>query len=64
MPKNKTNSGAKKRFRVTGSGKIMHKRAHQTHKFEERSRSSVRRLSNDAEVSSADRKSIKKLLGK
>ena len=33
MPKNKTHSGAKKRFRVTGSGKIMHQRANHVHKF-------------------------------
>ena len=31
MPKMKTHSGAKKRFRVTGSGKIMHERAGKRH---------------------------------
>lgn len=37
MPKNKTHSGAKKRFRVTGSGKIMRERANHVHKFHEKS---------------------------
>lgn len=31
MPKNKTHSGAKKRFRVTGSGKIMREQANKRH---------------------------------
>ena len=34
MPKNKTHSGAKKRFRVTGSGKLMRERANKRHLLE------------------------------
>ncbi|HLS25275.1 MULTISPECIES: 50S ribosomal protein L35 [unclassified Pseudactinotalea] len=64
MPKNKTNSGAKKRFRVTGSGKIMRQRARHVHKFQERSKRQARRLVNDVVVSPADTKKTKKLLGK
>lgn len=64
MPKMKTHSGAKKRFRVTGSGKVMHMRAHHVHKFEERSKRQTRRLVPDAVASAADVKKIKKLLGK
>jgi len=37
MPKMKTHSGAKKRFRVTGSGKIMHERAGKRHLLERKS---------------------------
>jgi large subunit ribosomal protein L35 len=37
MPKMKTHSGAKKRFRVTGSGKIMHERAGKRHLLEHKS---------------------------
>ena len=44
MPKNKTHSGAKKRFRVTGTGKIMHERTHNTHLFEHKSSRRTRRL--------------------
>ncbi|MFC0359790.1 MULTISPECIES: 50S ribosomal protein L35 [Kytococcus] len=63
MPKNKTHSGTKKRFRVTGSGKIMRQRARHVHKFQERSSSDARRLVNDVPVAKADEKKIKKLLG-
>ncbi|UFU05098.1 50S ribosomal protein L35 [Ruania halotolerans] len=64
MPKNKTNSGAKKRFRLTGTGKVMRQRARHVHKFQERSSRNARRLVNDVEVAPADAKKIKKLLGK
>lgn len=64
MPKNKTNSGAKKRFRVTGSGKVMRQRARHVHKFQERSARQAARLANDVPVAPADQKKIKKLLGK
>ncbi|WP_435198832.1 50S ribosomal protein L35 [Janibacter sp. GS2] len=64
MPKNKTHSGAKKRFRVTGSGKIMRERANHVHKFHEKSPQHARRLANDVQVSKADEKKIKKLLGR
>lgn len=63
MPKNKTHSGAKKRFRVTGSGKIMHERTRKVHKFAERSRRQVRRLSNDGEITGGDARNVKKMLG-
>ncbi|SNC72525.1 large subunit ribosomal protein L35 [Kytococcus aerolatus] len=63
MPKNKTHSGTKKRFRVTGSGKIMRQRARHVHKFQERSSADARRLANDVVVAKADEKKIKKLLG-
>ncbi|HIZ99738.1 MAG TPA: 50S ribosomal protein L35 [Candidatus Janibacter merdipullorum] len=64
MPKNKTHSGAKKRFRVTGSGKVMRERANHVHKFHEKTPQHARRLANDVQVSKADEKKIKKLLGR
>ena len=64
MPKNQTHSGAKKRFRVTGSGKIMRERANHVHKFHEKPPQHARRLANDVLVSQADEKKIKKLLGR
>ncbi|MFN8046945.1 MAG: 50S ribosomal protein L35, partial [Dermatophilaceae bacterium] len=54
MPKNKTHSGAKKRFRVTGSGKIMREQAGVVHKFHEKSPQKARALSKDIEVAKAD----------
>jgi large subunit ribosomal protein L35 len=64
MPKNKTHSGAKKRFRITGSGKVMHEQANARHLFEHKSSRRTRRLASDQVVSAADTSKIKKLLGK
>ena len=64
MPKNKTHSGAKKRFRITGSGKVMREQANARHLFEYKSSTRTRRLAMDQVVSSADIKKVKKLLGK
>ncbi|WP_054952328.1 50S ribosomal protein L35 [Flaviflexus massiliensis] len=63
MPKNKTHSGAKKRFRVTGSGKIMREKAGKRHLLEHKSSRRTRRLSSDQVVSPADAKNVKKMLG-
>ncbi|GAB3453213.1 50S ribosomal protein L35 [Kineococcus sp. LSe6-4] len=63
MPKNKTHSGAKKRFRTTGSGKVMREQANKRHLLEVKSSKRTRRLSVDQVVSPADAKKIKKLLG-
>ncbi|GAA1401248.1 50S ribosomal protein L35 [Oerskovia turbata] len=64
MPKNKTHSGAKKRFRITGSGKVMREQANKRHLLEHKSSTRTRRLSADQVVAPADVKKIKKLLGK
>ena len=64
MPKQKTHSGAKKRFRVTGSGKIMRRQAGKMHLNEHKPTKRTRRLSGDVVVSSADVKTARKLLGK
>jgi large subunit ribosomal protein L35 len=63
VPKNKTHSGAKKRFRVTGTGKVMREQANKRHLLEVKSSKRTRRLSVDQVVSPADAKKIKKLLG-
>jgi large subunit ribosomal protein L35 len=64
MPKQKTHSGAKKRFKVTGTGKIMHERANKRHLLEVKSSRRTRRLSVDAELAPAELKRTKKLLGR
>ncbi len=64
MPKMKTHSGAKKRFRVTGSGKIMRRQAGKMHLNEHKPTSRTRRLSGDVELSKADTKAARRLLGK
>ncbi len=63
MPKNKTHSGAKKRFRFTGSGKLMREQANRRHLFEHKPSTRTRRLALDVSVSPADAKKIKKMLG-
>ena len=64
MPKMKTHSGAKKRFRVTGSGKIMRRRAGKMHLNEHKSTRRTRRLDPDVVLSPADTKTARRLLGK
>jgi large subunit ribosomal protein L35 len=64
MPKMKTHSGAKKRFRLTGSGKVMREQANRRHLFEGKPTTRTRRLAQDVETSAADVKKVKKLLGK
>ena len=64
MPKMKTHSGAKKRFRVTATGKIMRERAGARHLLEHKSSRRTRRLAGDVVVSPADTPKIKKLLGR
>lgn len=64
MPKNKTHSGAKKRFRISGTGKVMREQAGKRHLLEHKSSRRTRRLSTDQVVSAADTPKIKKLLGK
>ena len=63
MPKNKTHSGASKRFRVTGSGKIRRQKAGLRHNLEKKSSRLTRRLSGTDEVAKADVPRAKKLLG-
>lgn len=63
MPKMKTHSGAKKRFRLTGKGKVMREQANRRHLFEGKPTTRTRRLGRDVELSAADSKGIKRLLG-
>ena len=64
MPKNKTHSGAKKRFRVTGTGKIMREQAGGRHRLEVKSSKEMRSLAGDLELSAPDAKKAKRLLGR
>ncbi|MCL1899167.1 MAG: 50S ribosomal protein L35 [Promicromonosporaceae bacterium] len=64
MPKNKTHSGTKKRFRVTGSGKIMREQANARHLLEGKPSTRTRRLAQDQVVDPADAPRIKRLLGR
>ncbi len=63
MPKMKTHSGAKKRFKLTGSGKLKRQQANRRHYLEHKSSRLKRRLGSDQIVAPADVRNIKKMLG-
>ncbi len=62
MPKMKTNSGAKKRFKVTGTGKLKRKKAFHSHILTKKSQKRKRNLRSDTLVSAADTPRMKKLI--
>jgi large subunit ribosomal protein L35 len=64
MPKMKTHSGARKRFKITGTGKLMHRRANRNHLLEHKSSTRTRRLANEEAMAAPDVKKAKKLLGR
>jgi large subunit ribosomal protein L35 len=62
MPKAKTHSGASKRFRRTGTGKIVREKANRRHLLEHKSSKRTRRLEGRTGVSANDTKRVNKLL--
>ena len=63
MPKMKSHSGAKKRFKVTGSGKLMHRQANLRHLNAHKPSKRLRRLKGNTELAGSDLKQAKALLG-
>ncbi|KPK87951.1 MAG: 50S ribosomal protein L35 [Bacteroides sp. SM23_62_1] len=63
MPKVKVNSGAKKRFSLTGTGKIKRKHAYKSHILTKKSKKRKRNLGYFGEVHKTDLKNVKLLLG-
>jgi large subunit ribosomal protein L35 len=63
MPKTKTSSSVKKRFKVTGTGKLLRRRAMKSHLLERKSPKRKRRFSKDQPVATADVPAVKKQLG-
>ncbi len=62
MPKMKTNPGAKKRFSLTGTGKIKRKHAFKSHILTKKATKRKRNLAYFGQVDKADRKNVKLLL--
>ena len=62
MPKVKTNSSAKKRFKVTGTGKITHQKSFKRHILTKKSTKRKRGLRKDGVVSDANLQFVKRLL--
>ena len=63
MPKMKTHSGAKKRFRKTASGKLRGRRAYSSHILEKKSPKRKRRMSRPTDVAKPEEKRVRTLLG-
>jgi large subunit ribosomal protein L35 len=63
MPKQKTHSATSKRFRITRTGKVLHRKATGNHMLTKKSGSRRRRIEGMAEVT-AERTNIRRLLGK
>ena len=63
MPKMKTHSGAKKRFKLTAKGKVRGRHSFTSHILEKKSPKRKRGFSRDVVVAKADQKTVTKLLG-
>jgi large subunit ribosomal protein L35 len=63
MPKFKSHSGTSKRFRVTGSGKLVRQRANRRHYLEHKPSKQTRRLDGTVVLNQKDTKRVKRLLG-
>ena len=62
MPKLKTKSGAKKRFKVTGTGKVKRKHAYKRHILTKKGTKQKRRLSHSAIVKKVDMSNVRPML--
>ncbi|HIY75862.1 MAG TPA: 50S ribosomal protein L35 [Candidatus Sphingobacterium stercorigallinarum] len=63
MPKIKTNSSAKKRFKLTGTGKIARKSAYKSHILTKKTTKQKRNLTQTSYVTDADSGNVKRMLG-
>ena len=64
MPKTKTHSAAKKRFKVTGTGKLLRRRAMKSHLLEKKSPKRKRGFRKQNAVDESDTREVRRLLGK
>jgi large subunit ribosomal protein L35 len=63
LPKTKTSSSVKKRFKVTAGGKLLRRRAMQSHNLTKKTSKRKRRFSKDQPVSKADERALRQLFG-
>jgi large subunit ribosomal protein L35 len=64
VPKQKTKRAAKKRFKLTGSGRVLRRHAMQSHNLEKKSAKRKRAFSNDQSVAEQDTREVRRLLGR
>ena len=63
MPKQKTNRAAKKRFKLTGGGKLLRRHAMRSHNLEKKSAKRRRAFRRDQPVDGSDAREVRRLLG-
>jgi large subunit ribosomal protein L35 len=64
MPKQKTNSAAKKRFKVTGAGRLLRRHAMKSHNLEKKTAKRRRGFRRDVPVDGSDAREVRRLLGR
>jgi large subunit ribosomal protein L35 len=64
VPKTKTNSAAKKRFKLTGAGRLLRRHAMKSHNLEKKSAKRRRGFRRDVPVSDVEAKEVRRLLGR
>ena len=64
MPKMKTHRGAAKRFKVTGSGRILRRKAFRAHLLDKKASKRTRRLKRPSELQGGDKQHVERLLGR
>jgi large subunit ribosomal protein L35 len=64
VPKQKTNSAAKKRFKLTGKGRVLRRHAMQSHNLEKKTAKRRRGFRRDHAVDESDVRDVKRLLGR
>ena len=64
MPKTKTSSSVKKRFKVTAGGKLLRRRAMQSHNLTKKTSKRKRRFSKDQPVHETNERALKKMIGR
>ncbi len=63
MPKMKTDTGAKKRVKITGSGRLRRRKAFRGHIMEKKSSARSRRLGRETDIAPGIEKNVKRMLG-
>ena len=63
MPKMKTDKGAAKRIKVTGTGRLRRRKAFRSHLLEKKPSTRTRRLGRETDISKADERQVRRMLG-
>ncbi len=64
MPKMKTDRGAAKRIKVTGTGRLRRRQAFRAHLLEKKASKRTRRLATETEIAPADERQVRRMLGR